>query len=533
MPYESFDRLNEEREAQEEEPFANPRNAASGSLKLTDPQEVGRRGLICTLYHVPAGSVACATHQEVLDAAASWGLPVSPERRTVGSIAEIEEYIDYWDTARKTLPFATDGIVIKINSLALQSSLGYTAKSPRWAVAYKFKAEEALTRLLSIDYQVGRTGAVTPVANLSPVFLSGTMVRRATLNNQDFINQMDIRVGDTVKVVKGGEIIPKIIDVDYSLRPAQSQIPVFPKTCPDCGTPLVKADGEAKWFCPNSDGCPTQIKGKLLHFMSRKAMNIIAGEATVDQLFNLGLVRTPDQLYTLSKNSLLMLEGWKERSAQRFLDSISESLDVPFERVLHALGIRFVGETTAKSMARHFGSIDALMAADGNIASIAQEELMGEGVELKSAPKIFKDTCRIDFHKPAKQVHDFVRGLSPYPGAWTEIKKKEPVVIIDDADGEIPEPSAHPSKKKSAEKVQVLKIFKTQQSENHRGAAPVGSLRIFEKKLQVACLDKWLNIQELQLSGKKRMDAAAFLNGMKDIAYYECQKADEDDTDKW
>ena len=363
MPYESFDRLNEEREAQEEEPFANPRNAASGSLKLTDPQEVGRRGLICTLYHVPAGSVACATHQEVLDAAASWGLPVSPERRTVGSIAEIEEYIDYWDTARKTLPFATDGIVIKINSLALQSSLGYTAKSPRWAVAYKFKAEEALTRLLSIDYQVGRTGAVTPVANLSPVFLSGTMVRRATLNNQDFIKQMDIRVGDTVKVVKGGEIIPKIIDVDYSLRPAQSQIPVFPKTCPDCGTPLVKADGEAKWFCPNSDGCPTQIKGKLLHFMSRKAMNIIAGEATVDQLFNLGLVRTPDQLYTLSKNSLLMLDGWKERSAQRFLDSIRESLDVPFERVLHALGIRFVGETTAKSMARHFGSIDALMAA--------------------------------------------------------------------------------------------------------------------------------------------------------------------------
>ncbi|MGN0202612.1 MAG: NAD-dependent DNA ligase LigA [Candidatus Cryptobacteroides sp.] len=363
MPYESFDRLNAERLAQEEEPFANPRNAASGSLKLTDPQEVGRRGLICTLYHVPARSVAFATHQEALDAASSWGLPVSSERRTVSGISGIEEYIAHWDTARKSLPFATDGIVIKINSLELQDRLGYTAKSPRWAVAYKFKAEEALTKLLSIDYQVGRTGAVTPVANLSPVFLSGTMVRRATLNNEDFIRQMDIRVGDTVKVIKGGEIIPKIIDVDYSQRPLLARVPVFPEVCPDCGSRLVKAVGEAKWFCPNYDGCPTQIKGKILHFMSRKAMNILAGEATVDQLFSLGLVRTPDQLYSLRMNSLLMLEGWKERSAERFLESIRESVNVPFERVLHALGIRFVGETTAKSMARHFGNIDALIAA--------------------------------------------------------------------------------------------------------------------------------------------------------------------------
>ncbi|MGN1214770.1 MAG: NAD-dependent DNA ligase LigA, partial [Candidatus Cryptobacteroides sp.] len=372
MPYESFDRLNAEREAQEEPPFANPRNAASGSLKLTDPREVGRRGLICTLYHVPTRSVGFSTHQEVLDAAASWGLPVSSERRVVADIAGIEEYINHWDTARKSLPYATDGIVIKINSLSLQDRLGYTAKSPRWAVAFKFKAEEALTELLSIDYQVGRTGAVTPVANLSPVFLSGTMVRRATLNNEDFIRQMDIRVGDKVKVIKGGEIIPKIIDVDYSGRSPLAQPPVFPHVCPDCGTPLVKAEGEARWFCPNSGGCPTQIKGKLLHFMSRKAMNILAGEATVDQLYSLGLVRTPDQLYTLTKNSLMMLEGWKERSAERFLESIRASLDVPFERVLHALGIRFVGETTAKSMARHFGTIDA-------IASASREQLLEVG----------------------------------------------------------------------------------------------------------------------------------------------------------
>lgn len=372
MPYESFDRLNAEREAQEEPPFANPRNAASGSLKLTDPREVGRRGLLCTLYHVPTRSVGFATHQEVLDAAASWGLPVSSERRVVPDIAGIEEYINHWDTARKSLPYATDGIVIKINSLSLQDRLGYTAKSPRWAVAFKFKAEEALTELLSIDYQVGRTGAVTPVANLAPVFLSGTMVRRATLNNEDFIRQMDIRVGDTVKVIKGGEIIPKIIDVDYSRRPVLARVPVFPEVCPDCGSRLVKAVGEAKWFCPNYDGCPTQIKGKLLHFMSRKAMNILAGEATVDQLFSLGLVRTPDQLYTLTENSLMMLEGWKERSAGRFLESIRASLDVPFERVLHALGIRFVGETTAKSIARHFGNIDA-------IASASREQLLEVG----------------------------------------------------------------------------------------------------------------------------------------------------------
>ena len=370
MPYESFDRLNEQRRRDEDPPFANPRNAASGSRKLLDPVEVGRRGLWCTLYHIPAESVSFETHEAALDAAASWGLPVSEHRRICHDIAEIEAYISHWDTARKSLPYATDGIVIKINQLRCQQQLGYTAKFPRWAVAYKFKAEEAVTPLLSIDYQVGRTGAVTPVANLAPVFLSGTMVKRATLNNADQMALMDIRIGDWVHVEKGGEIIPKITSVELSKRPADAAIPQFPKVCPDCGTPLVKAEDEAKYFCPNADGCPTQIKGKLIHFMGRKAMNILAGDATADQLYNRGLVRTPADLYDLRKRDLVTLEGWKDRSADRFLESLRNSIETPFDRVLFALGIRFVGETTAKELARHFGDIDSL-------ASAGMDDLLG------------------------------------------------------------------------------------------------------------------------------------------------------------
>lgn len=369
MPYESFDRLNKERIDNEEAPFANPRNAASGSLKLLDPEEVGRRGLWCTLYHIPSPDIKFATHCDAMRAAASWGLPISDKSRICRSINEIEEYISYWDKERKFLPFATDGIVIKINELEMQTRLGYTSKFPRWAVAYKFQAERALTKLESIDYQVGRTGAVTPVANLAPVQLSGTVVKRATLNNEDMMSQMDIRVGDYVYVEKGGEIIPKITGVDLSRRPEGSIVPEFPKVCPDCGTPLVKEEGEARYFCPNIDGCPTQIKGKMLHFLGRKAMNILAGEATVDQLYSLGLARTPADLYDLRKEDLLQLEGWKERSAERFLDSLKESRKVGFEHVLFAIGIRYVGETTAKSVARYFGDID-------RIASASKEELL-------------------------------------------------------------------------------------------------------------------------------------------------------------
>ena len=393
MPYDSFDRLNREREADEEQPFANPRNAASGSLKLQDPEEVGRRGLTCTLYHIPTGQVDFPTHDDALRAAEGWGLPVSHERRICRSIDEIEEYIAHWDTARKDLPFPTDGIVIKINEMDAQRQLGYTAKSPRWAVAYKFKAEQALTPVLSIDYQVGRTGAVTPVANLEPVFLSGTMVKRATLVNEDQMVMLDLHEGDWVYVEKGGEIIPKITGVEPSKRVSGAKRPAFPTVCPDCGTPLVKQEGEAKWFCPNTDGCPTQAKGRLLHFVGRKAMNVLAGEATVDQLYNLDLVRTPADFYDLRENQLLVLEGWKERAAARFLDSLRESRSVPFERVLFAIGIRYVGETTARDIARHFGDIDTLAAA-------SKEELLsvpevGE-VIAESVFQYFRDPVHLD-----------------------------------------------------------------------------------------------------------------------------------------
>ena len=369
MPWAAFDRLNEERMKDEEQPFANPRNAASGSLKLLDSRMVAKRGLECTLYHLLGEDLPYETHEQALDAAKSWGLPVSDARRTFRSTAEVEEYIKYWDTGRKNLPFATDGIVIKVNELAYQEDLGFTAKFPRWAVAYKFKAEQALTRLLSIDYQVGRTGAVTPVANLEPVQLSGTVVKRASLHNAEQMQLLDVHIGDYVYVEKGGEIIPKITGVEHEKRGKDVILPHFPETCPDCGTALVRDEQEAKSFCPNRTGCPTQIKGRLVHFLSRKAMNIIAGDATVDQLYNLSLVWNVADFYELTKEHLMSMEGWKDRAAERFLKSIEESRKVGFDRVLYALGIRYVGEATARSVARHFGNIDA-------IASAGIEELL-------------------------------------------------------------------------------------------------------------------------------------------------------------
>lgn len=363
MPWEAFERLNIERERDEEQPFANPRNAASGSLKLIDSRMVAERGLECTLYHMLGDDLPFETHDQALQAAAEWGLPVSDLRKIFRSTDEIQDYINYWDTERKNLPFATDGIVIKVNELAYQEDLGYTAKFPRWAVAYKFKAEQALTRLLSIDYQVGRTGAITPVANLEPVQLSGTVVKRASLHNAEQMQLLDVRIGDFVYVEKGGEIIPKITGVDLCQRPQDAILPHFPETCPDCGSTLIKDEKEAKSFCPNQTGCPTQIKGRLVHFLSRKAMNVIAGDATIEQLYNNSLVWNVADFYELKKEHLLTLDGWKDRAAERFLKSLDESKGVDFERVLFALGIRYVGETTAKSIARHFGSIDTVAAA--------------------------------------------------------------------------------------------------------------------------------------------------------------------------
>lgn len=393
MPWAAFDRLNEERERDEEQPFANPRNAASGSLKLIDSSMVANRGLECTLYHMLGEGLPYRTHDDALAAAAGWGLPVSDKRKICRSIEEIEEFIGYWDKERKNLPFATDGIVIKVNELPYQEELGYTAKFPRWAVAYKFKAEQALTRLLSIDYQVGRTGAVTPVANLEPVQLSGTVVKRASLHNEEQMKLHDIHIGDYVYVEKGGEIIPKITGVELSQRGPDVTLPHFPETCPDCGTRLVKDEQEAKSFCPNQAGCPTQIKGRLVHFLSRKAMNVIAGDATIEQLFNKALVWNAADFYELTKEHLLTLEGWKDKSAERFLKSLQESRNVPFDHVLYALGIRYVGEATAKSVARHFGNIDAVAAA--SLEELLAVEDIGD-VIAESIYSYFRDESNIE-----------------------------------------------------------------------------------------------------------------------------------------
>lgn len=422
MPWAAFDRLNLEREKDEEQPFANPRNAASGSLKLIDSSMVANRGLECTLYHMLGEDLPYSTHDEALTKAAQWGLPVSDLRKICKSIEEIEEFIKHWDTERKTLPFATDGIVIKVNQMQYQEELGYTAKFPRWAVAYKFKAEQALTRLNSIDYQVGRTGAVTPVANLEPVLLSGTIVKRASLHNADQMEILDIHVGDYVYVEKGGEIIPKITGVELSQRPADAQLPHFPQTCPDCGAALVKDEQEAKAFCPNQSGCPTQIKGKLVHFLSRKAMNVIAGDATIEQLYNKGLVWNPADFYELEKEHLLGLDGWKDRAAERFLKSLEESKKTPFEKVLFALGIRHVGETTAKSMARYFKNIDAmatatredLLAVDdiGEVIADSMLAYFADGVNTDTIDRLKAAGLRFEVEKEAEALSETLKGMT-------------------------------------------------------------------------------------------------------------------------
>ena len=393
MPWAAFDRLNEERLKDEEQPFANPRNAASGSLKLLDSKLVSGRGLECTLYHILGENIPFSTHDKALTAAADWGLPVSDKRKICTTIEEVDEFITYWDTERKNLPYATDGIVIKVNELPYQTELGYTAKAPRWAVAYKFKAEQALTRLVSIDYQVGRTGAVTPVANLEPVQLSGTVVKRASLHNSEQMQLLDIHIGDYVYVEKGGEIIPKITAVELSQRPSDAVLPHFPEFCPDCGTKLVKDEQEAKSFCPNQNGCPTQIQAKLVHFLGRKAMNVIAGDATVEQLYSKALVWNVADFYELTKEHLLTLDGWKDKSAERFLKSLQESKKVPFERVLFALGIRHVGETTAKSLAGHFRNIDAIASAD--VEELLKVDDIGE-IIAESVYSFFRNPDNLD-----------------------------------------------------------------------------------------------------------------------------------------
>ena len=385
MPWEQFDRLNREREAQEETLFANPRNAASGTLKLQNSSVVASRKLDAYLYYMLGDTLPDGGHYECLQHAARWGFKVSPAMRKCTTLDEVFEYINYWDNERKNLPVATDGIVIKVNSLAQQRSLGYTAKVPRWAIAYKFQAEKAVTRLNEITYQVGRTGTVTPVANFEPVQLSGTMVKRATLHNADFMDNLDLHIGDMVFVEKGGEIIPKITAVDVNARSFMMGEKVrFITRCPECGTPLMRAEGEAAIFCPNDATCPPQIKGRIEHFISRKAMNIDGlGAETVDLLYSVGLIRDVADLYQLRIPHISRLERMGYKSAENIVRSIERSREVPFERVLFAIGIRFVGETVAKKLARAFGSMerienatfDELVAVDEIGEKIAQSIL--------------------------------------------------------------------------------------------------------------------------------------------------------------
>ena len=365
LPWSEFDRLNKEREEQEEPLFANPRNAASGTLKLQDPKIVASRKLDAYFYYLLGENLPEEGHYENLQEVRSWGFKVSDAMRKCHDLQEIYDFIDYWDVERKNLPVATDGIVLKVNSLRQQRNLGYTAKNPRWAIAYKFQAERAVTTLREVSYQVGRTGAITPVANLDPVLLAGTVVKRASLHNADIIANLDLHIGDQVFVEKGGEIIPKIVgvDVDYRAASPVGEKVQFISHCPECGTALVRPEGEAAHYCPNETGCPPQIKGRIEHFVTRKAMNINIGPETIEDLYEKGLVRDIADLYTLRMEDLLSLERWAEKSARNLLKSLDESKSVPFERVLYGLGIRYVGETVAKRLASVFHSIGQLREA--------------------------------------------------------------------------------------------------------------------------------------------------------------------------
>ena len=401
MPWKVFERLNAEREASEEPLFANPRNAASGTLKSQNSRLVASRQLDSYLYYLLGDTLPSDGHYENLQTAASWGFKISQGMKKVKTLQEIYDYINYWDTERKNLPVATDGIVLKVNSLRQQRSLGYTAKSPRWAIAYKFKAERACTCLNEVSYQVGRTGAVTPVANMDAVQLAGTVVKRATLNNEDFIRNFDLHIGDYVYVEKGGEIIPKIVGVDIDRRPEDAQPVKFIDKCPECGTPLVRYEGEAAHYCPNDTGCPPQIKGRIEHFIARRAMNIDSlGPETVDEYYRRGLVHNIADLYTIKVQDING-SGNRERSARKIVDGIAASKQVPFERVVFALGIRFVGETSARLLARHFKTMDALQNA-------SMQQLM----EVEGVGEVIAKSVIAYFHNPVNQ--DIVERLRSY-----------------------------------------------------------------------------------------------------------------------
>ncbi len=445
LSWEAFERLNKEREAAEEPLFANPRNAASGTLKLQDSSEVARRGLTCYLYYMLGENLPANTHYDRLQIAKQWGFPISDAVKVCHSLEEVMDYIHYWDTERKNLPVATDGIVLKVNDLATQEELGYTAKSPRWAIAYKFPAEKQLTRLNAITYQVGRTGVVTPVANLEPVQLSGTTVQRATLHNEDFIRQLDIREGDMVWVEKGGEIIPKIVGKDPNNQspianspsgrpigsvPSNSEASfsyLFPTNCPECGTPLVRVEGEAAWRCPNESGCPPQIKGKMEHFVSRKAMNIDGlGSETIDLLYSQGLLKNIADIYALTQDDIARQERLGEKSAQNMLAGIEASKQVPWARVLFALGIRMVGETTAKKITRRFPSIDQLQWA--TVEQLTTIEDVGEQI-AKNIIAYFNDLGNLEIINRLREAGVQMQSIEEEQTPQSDILQGKSIVV--------------------------------------------------------------------------------------------------------
>ncbi len=449
LPYEGFAKMNAERVDIGEEPYANPRNTASGSLKLQDSAEVAKRPLECLLYSL-AGVTGIPTQFEGLEKAREWGFKVPEESELKDSISEVLDYINYWDQHRHDLPYETDGVVVKVNNVHQQEELGHTAKSPRWAMAYKFKAEQESTKLEKITYQVGRTGAITPVANLKPVQLAGTTVKRASLHNADQIEKLDVREGDTVFVEKGGEIIPKIVGVDFKKRDPDSEPTKYATNCPECGTDLVRNEGEAQHYCPNTNGCPPQITGRIQHYISRKAMDIegLGGE-TVALLVNAGLIGNYADLYTLKKEDILPLERMAEKSAENLINGIEKSKEIPFERVLFALGIRYVGETVAKKLAKHFKSIDALMAA-------SEEELVnldeiGERIAW-SVVDFFKNEenrenvqrlreygvqLEISAEKLANQTDKLEGNIFVISGVFEKVSRNELKKLIEDNGGKV------------------------------------------------------------------------------------------------
>jgi len=483
LPFDGFNKMNEERIEIGEEPYRNPRNTASGSLKLQDSAEVAKRPLECLLYNLTGSNLGVKTQFESLDKARQWSFKVPEAAKLANSIDEVLEFIGYWDVHRHDLPYETDGVVVKVNNLQQQEELGYTAKSPRWAMAYKFKAEQVSTRLNSITYQVGRTGAITPVANLEPVELAGTTVKRASLHNADQIEKLDIRIGDEVYVEKGGEIIPKILGVDLGKRPLDSELMGFITKCPECETELVRQEGEAQHYCPNYNGCNPQIIGRIQHFISRKAMDIdgLGGE-TVALLVNESLINNYSDLYELTKDQVIPLERMAEKSADNLIQGIEQSKNIPFERVLYALGIRYVGETVAKKLAKHYKSIDA-------IAVASQEELVNVdeiGIKIAESVNAFFASQEnintinrlkgfgVQLEMSAEQLigqTDKLKGdIIVVTGVFETISRNELKKLIEDNGGKVSSSISSktsyivagdnmgPSKKEKADKLRVLLI---------------------------------------------------------------------------